>query len=315
MSKQANKITIREAVTAAEEEHFWKEMHAYHIRDTFPDPQDEDREYFLGDDYRSQIQKIHDRAVDRCHYLLFDRDGEEIGFCLSVIYSTEDGKCFLMEFCVYPKFRGNGTGKECASVFLDWAKHQGAAYVELNVSTPERARFWGYSGFRANGRDEWGVPLMLRGPVEKVPFTVERLKDSEDWQLLKLMSGFLSDIGEECLTEEKQTRLQNAVREGRITFFLAKRGYRAVGMCSVVKSFSTFNCGSVGVFDDFYIEPVFRKQGIAGLLTAAAQVWCREQEIASLTVTCAPCDEEMYRHLGFQVPLGKTYAYIAEQAD
>ena len=315
MNKKENKITIREAVTPTEVEHFWHELHAYHIRDIFPEPQDEDRDYFLSDEYRAHMQKIHDRVDDKCHYLFFDRDGVEIGFAMPVIYNTEDGKCFLMEFCVYPEFRGNGTGKECASVFRDWARNEGAAYVELNVSTSERARFWGYSGFRRNGRDEWGVPLMLRGPEEKVPFTVERLTNAEDWQLLKLMNGFLSDIGEECLTEEKQARLQTAVREGDITFFLAKRDYRAVGMCSMVKSFSTFNCGNVGIFDDFYIEPVFRKQGIAGMLTAAAQEWCREQGIAGLTVTCAPCDEEMYRHLGFQEPLGKTYACIIEQAD
>lgn len=136
----------------------------------------------------------------------------------------------------------------------------------------------------------------------------DELLDPEDWQLLKLMNGFLAEIGEECLTEEKQKLLQSAIRERKITVFLAKRGYRAVGMCTVTTSFSTFCCGLVGIFDDFYIEPVFRGDGIAGLLATAAMDWCREQGISSLMVTCAPCDEEMYQHLGFVTPLGRAYA-------
>lgn len=309
MNNQTNHITIREALTTEEVERFWQQLHAYHIRDIFPDPDSEDRAYFLDEtQYRSHMEKIHNREHDRCHYLFFYRDGQQIGFALPVLYLSEDGKCFLMEFCVYPEFRGKGAGKECAKVFLRWAKKMGAAYTELNCDTEQRQRFWSYSGFRLNGRDEWGVPLMIQKPEESVPFTVEQLNDGDDWQLLKLMNGFLAEIGEECLTEEKQEQLQQAVREGKITFFLAKRGSRAVGMCSVSRSYSTFSCGDVGIFDDFYIEPMFRKQGIARLLTEAAQSWCRKEGFASLTVTCAPCDEGMYRNLGFDLALGKTYA-------
>ena len=139
MNKQ---ITIREAFTSEEVKHFWKELNAYHIRDIFPDPDSEDRAYFLGNEYRDHMESIHSRSYDRCHYLFFDRDGVEIGFAMPVIYSTEDGKCFLMEFCVYPEFRGNGTGKACAKAFLEWAEEIGAAYTELNCDTTDRIRFW-----------------------------------------------------------------------------------------------------------------------------------------------------------------------------
>ena len=91
---------------------------------------------------------------------------------------------------------------------------------------------------------------------------------------------------------------------------MAKRGYRAVGMCSVAKCFSTFACTDTGVFDDFYIEPVFRKKGVARKLAQAAQDWCKENGLASLTVTCAPCDEGMYQALGFDIRLGSTFAII-----
>ena len=112
------------------------------------------------------------------------------------------------------------------------------------------------------------------------------------------------------LTSSQQKRLQQAVKEGRITFFIAKRGYRAVGMCSVAAYYSTFSCANTGVYEDFYIEPAFRGKGIARKLAEAAQRWCQEHGIASLTVCCAPCDEAMYRALGFDTSLGKTFVHI-----
>ena len=214
-----------------------------------------------------------------------------------------------MEFCVFPEYRGNGTGKECARALLGWAKGNGALYAELNHGSNQRRRhFWEAVGFMENGADEWGEPLMILPPAEDVPITVEILADPEDWQLKKLENGFLKEIGESPVTEEKQEQLAQAIRDGKITFFVAKRGYRAVGMCSVAKCFSTFACADTGVFDDFYIEPVFRRKGIARMLARAAQKWSRENGLASLMVTCAPCDEAMYQALGFDIRLGTTFA-------
>lgn len=307
-----NQITIQEAITEADSAAFWEQLRIYQKRDIFPDPEDEDRAYFLSDtEYRMHIQQIHDREKDRCYYLFFHRDGQDIGFALPVIYTTEDGKCFIMEFCVYPEFRGSGTGRECARVLLDWAKENGAVYAELNYGNSERRlRFWQSVGFLENGADEWGEPLMILPPKDHVPITVEILSDPGDWQLQKLENGFLMEIGEGALTEEKQEQLRQAIRDGKITFFAAKRGYRAVGICSVSPYFSTFACKNCGMFDDFYIEPVFRRQGIARLLAAAAQNWCREQDMASLTVSCSDGDIDMYRSLGFDTRLGTTLASI-----
>lgn len=306
-----NQITIREAVTEQDIAVFWQQLRTYYIRDIFPNPEDEDREYFLSDtEYRAHMQKIHDRPQDRCHYLFFHRYGQDIGFAMPVIFNTEDGKCFIMEYCVYPEFRGSGTGKACAAVLIDWARENGALYAELNYGSNERRfRFWESLGFVENGVDEWGEPLMILPPKDEVPITVEILSDSEDWQLKKLENGFLKEIGEQMLTEEKQEKLQQAIRDGKITFFMAKRGYRAVGMCSVAKCFSTYACSDTGVFDDFYIEPAFRRKGAARKLAQAAQQWCSDNTVSSLTVCCSPCDEGMYRALGFDVRLGSTFAH------
>ena len=257
------------------------------------------------------MMRIHSRTQDRCFFLFFCRNGQDIGFTMPVIFTTEDGKCFIMEYCVYPEFRGNGTGRECARVLLNWAREHGALYAELNHGSSERRRqFWESVGFIENGADEWGEPLMILPPAEDIPITVEVLSDPEDWQIKKLENGFKKDIGEEALTEEKQRQLQQAIKEGKITFFIAKRGYRAVGMCSVAKCYSTFSCSDTGVYEDFYIEPAFRGKGIARKLAQAAQTWCKDSGISSLTVCCAPCDEKMYQALGFDIGLGTTFAHI-----
>ena len=132
------------------------------------------------------------------------------------------------------------------------------------VTENDAAAFWKSVVFVENGADEWGDPLMLLPPEEDAPITVELLTDPDDRQLKKLENGFLKEIGEAPSTEEKQEQLAQAIRNGKITFFVAKRGHRAVGMCSVSRCFSTFACTDVGIFDDFYIEPVFRKKALPG---------------------------------------------------
>ena len=195
-----NQITIREAITEADIAAFWEQLHTYHMRDIFPDPENENRKHFLDDsEYRAQIQHVHDRPQDRCYYLFFHRDGQDIGFALPAILTSEDGKCFILEFCIFPAFRGGGTGRSCADALLSWAKMRGARYAELNYGGDERRlRFWKRVGFVENGADEWGEPLMLLPPADPVPFTVEVLEDPDDWQLRKLENGFKREIGEDA---------------------------------------------------------------------------------------------------------------------
>ena len=51
-----NQITIREAVIEADIAAFWNQLHTYHKRDIFPDPEDEGLKHFLSDaEYRAQI--------------------------------------------------------------------------------------------------------------------------------------------------------------------------------------------------------------------------------------------------------------------
>lgn len=311
-----DQITIKELTTSEEAARFWAELYSYFQRDLFPDDssnpeREEELDYFLGEEYRAAVERLHVRQTDPLYYLAFLRGGAEVGYAMPALYPSEDGKCFIMEFWVLPEFRGGGTGRACARALLGWARQRGAAYFELNADGEPR-RFWASLGFVPNGVDEWGRPCMLLPPEEELPLRVERLADPDDprlgWQLYKLENSFLAEIGEELLTEEKEGRLSAAVREGKIAFFLAMRGTRAVGMCSVSPCFSTFACGETGVFDDFYVEPPFRHQGAARLLVKAAQAWCRERGMASLTVGCSAGDVGMYRALGFELELGAMLA-------
>lgn len=305
-------IIVRDAVTDSDTAHFFTELHAYHRRDIFPAAeQGEDLAYFLSEPYLAQLKALHGRKTDRLHFLFFERGEREIGFAMPAIYETEDGKCFIMEFCVYPEFRG-GTGHACGEALLDWAQARGAQYFELNCGTSQRQRFWGRLGFQPNGRDEWGETLMLRPPEEAAPITVRQfLPGADNWQLLKLENGYLAEIGETPLDEAKQAQLLHAIQDGRITFFAAYRRTRMIGMCSVSRAFSTFDCTDVAIFEDFFVEPAFRRHGAARQLMFAVQEYCKANHLVSLTVTCAPCDESMYRALGFTENLGTTFAHLS----
>ena len=126
-------IFIREAITGSEIARFFEKLHLYHRRDIFPEiEQAEDLAYFLSDEYLSQLKTLHRRQENRLHFLFFERGGQDIGFTMPVIYGSEDGKCFIMEFCVYPEFRGSSTGHACGEALLSWARERRASYFELN---------------------------------------------------------------------------------------------------------------------------------------------------------------------------------------
>ena len=116
------------------------------------------------------------------------------------------------------------------------------------------------------------------------------------------------DVTGTMTTQEVAGRMEQAIADGQITFFAAKRLNRPVGICSVSSCFSTFCCKRSGIFDDFYVEPAFRHQGVARTLAAAAQEFCRMQGYASVMVGCADCDTELYRALGFETRLGTMLA-------
>ncbi len=69
------------------------------------------------------MMNIYGRPQNRCFFLFFHRGGQDIGFAMPVIFTTEDGKCFIMEFCVYPEFRAAAREKRVQERFCTGRKN------------------------------------------------------------------------------------------------------------------------------------------------------------------------------------------------
>lgn len=130
---------------------------------------------------------------------------------------------------------------------------------------------------------------------------------SEDFeQLFRLHKAYKEEIREDIPTPEDLERLKTAIKNGEILFYGHEIDGQLVACCSVSKTFSTFLYDTAGVFEDFYILPQYRHQGIARKLVRYAY---SESNISSLTVGCANCDLDMYKAIGFRIPLGNMLAF------
>lgn len=133
-------------------------------------------------------------------------------------------------------------------------------------------------------------------------------------ELKDLIAEYKLLIGEEKLNESEVGKLGDVVRNGDIIFFVARKDEKIIGMCSISHTFSTYNCEYGGVFEDFYVKPDFRGQGIAKGLVGFVFEYCKKQNIATLWVGCCDGDAEMYKHIGFKYPLGRLFTWNKNQS-
>lgn len=138
------------------------------------------------------------------------------------------------------------------------------------------------------------------------PVVIRSMEASQIDALWELQLRYKAEIGEDEPQAQDKERLARAMEAGQILFYGAWDGNVPVGCCSVTKGFSTFDYRPCGVLEDFYIRPEYRRRGIARELVETA---VRQSGVSSLTVGCADCDLEMYRALGFSIPLGNLLAY------
>lgn len=124
--------------------------------------------------------------------------------------------------------------------------------------------------------------------------------------LWELQKKYKTEIGEEEPQVQCRSLLRRAIEEERILFYGAWDDTVLAGSCSITVGFSTFDYRASGVFEDFYIRPEFRHQGIARKLVQYAY---QESGVSSLTVGCADCDMQMYQSLGFTIRLGNLLAF------
>ena len=133
-----------------------------------------------------------------------------------------------------------------------------------------------------------------------------KINSSDADALWELQKQYKSEIGEDEPGAAEKERLANAIDRGMIHFYGVWEENVLIGCCSVTVGFSTFDYMPCGVFEDFFIHPQYRHQGIARRLVDFAY---RESGVSSLTVGCADCDVQMYQSLGFTIALGNLLAY------
>lgn len=97
-------ITIEE-IPVSELSAFWS-CHIRYLVDDEIISDREDYEYFSGDEYRGILQEQMVREKDKQHMVWFCEGGERIGSASYCTYQSEDGKCFILDFWVFPEHRG-----------------------------------------------------------------------------------------------------------------------------------------------------------------------------------------------------------------
>ena len=133
-----------------------------------------------------------------------------------------------------------------------------------------------------------------------------KIKTEDFDELTNLQKAYKVEIGECMPTSEELRSLRSAIENEQIHFYGCICDNILIACCSICITYSTFNYGKAGVFEDFYIQPAYRHKGIARKLVAYA---FEQSEIGSLTVGCADCDVQMYQAIGFKIPLGNMLAF------
>ena len=140
---------------------FW-DIHIKYLVDDGIISDEEDIAYFTGEEYRGILEDHMTRSTDKQHMVYFCRDGKRIGAASYCTYQSEDGKCFILDYWIFPQFRGNGTGHRCFTALEQYTKADGAKYYELNSMKEDSIRFWKSIGFAENGKDEYDMLLFIK---------------------------------------------------------------------------------------------------------------------------------------------------------
>ena len=139
---------------------FWN-IHIRYLIDDGIITDEEDIDYFKGEEYREILKNHMIRNIDKQHMIYFVENEQRIGAASYCTYQSEDGKCFILDYWVFPEYRGNGTGHKCFEALEQYTQMDGAKYYEINSTKENSIRFWKSLGFVENGKDEYDMLLLV----------------------------------------------------------------------------------------------------------------------------------------------------------
>lgn len=167
------KIYLKKMETPAEIEEFWIKKKDYEKQDIFPNLEEKNDElkeiveWFESKEYYNVIMRLHYDIPKNGSGLQFafflNKDMKYIGFIMYKIYTQEDGKCFVLDFCIKNEYRNQGLGTQVIDFFEKYVyENEEAIYIALNASNDSNARFWKRVGFSSEEVDEYGEVIFRK---------------------------------------------------------------------------------------------------------------------------------------------------------
>ncbi|MGX6977889.1 GNAT family N-acetyltransferase [Vagococcus elongatus] len=159
-------IFFRKMNTVEEVNDFWQKKRHYEREDIFPNLEEKDDElqeiiaWFQSEEYYEIIMDLHQHAQAGGQTLsfvfMFDEQNNYLGFTMYKIYTEEDGKAFILDFCIEKDYRNKGIGSIVVRELEKFLKREGASYIALNTSNKKNLNFWEKNGFSKFATDEFG---------------------------------------------------------------------------------------------------------------------------------------------------------------
>lgn len=208
------------------------------VRDVFPSCDldaplsPEEQADLLSPERRQSLEALCQRETDPGQRCFFALDGQRVGYCFWVTFHSEDDKCFILDFCIFPPFRCQGIGSRCFQALREHTQAQGAAYWELNTHCRRSLRFWQRQGFVCNGYDAYGAILLQLPPSGPTHTTCGRLRQEDLWQLEQLENTRRAAAGLPFLTDAQRTQLARDWQQGKLRVWALRRQTRIVAICT-----------------------------------------------------------------------------------
>lgn len=146
---------------------FWRKKQEYEERDIFPTLSAEEISKFDSNEYYDNIMELHHKPQaegSALQFIFIYDESDYIGFTMYKTYLYEDGKTFILDYCIEPDCRNKGIGSKALKELEDYLKEEGSTYIELNSGDlgEPNSRFWLRQGFIPAGRDDQGVMIYVK---------------------------------------------------------------------------------------------------------------------------------------------------------